>query len=70
MPSSFDKLLIQYNVVVAFDRGCLLMTEEHKVRFMFEGSSSLLGCCEALLFAQYLLLLPGDCFVSYSLDMD
>ena len=47
------------------------MTEEHKVRFMFEGSS-LLGCCEALLFAQYLLLLlPGDCFVSYSsLDMD
>ena len=63
MPSSFDKLFqIQYNVVVAFDRGCLLMTEEHKVRFMFEGSS-LLGCCEALLFAQYLLLLPGDCFV-------
>ena len=46
------------------------MTEEHKVRFMFEGSS-LLGCCEALLFAQYLLLLPEDCFVSYSsLDMD
>ena len=47
------------------------MTEEHKVRFMFEGSS-LPGCCEALLFAQYLLLLlPGDCFVSYSsLDMD
>ena len=40
------------------------MTEEHKVRFMFEGSS-LLGCCEALLFAQYLLLLPEDCFVSY-----
>ena len=62
MPSPFDKLLIQKNVV-AFDRGCLLMTEEHKVRFMFEGSS-LLGCCEALLFAQYLLLLPGDCFVS------
>ena len=45
------------------------MTEEHKVRFMFEGSS-LLGCCEALLFAQYLLL-PEDCFVSYSsLGMD